>query len=416
MTTIQTRLHRAGFRRAHLPLILYFSCFIALGASSSLLGVAWPYMQQTFNQPLDAVAFVLTASTIGFLLISVIAGQLSAKLGLVRFLLLSNVVMAVAFLGHALTPSWWLLIALSLLGGWGTGGFDTGLNIFVAENHGVRVMNWTHAMFGVGATIGPLIMTAAITTSYGWRAGYFVLAVAIFSLSFLFLPMIRRANREPMAAQTQIETVPAAVPAVVAPAAAKVARPLETLRIPLVWLGILFFGLYAGTEVTAGQWAFALFTESRGIAPELAGIFVSLFWGGLTVGRLFMGALAPRMGTIMLVRSSIIGGCVAAVLLWFTHPITGLISIILFGFSLAAIFPTMMSDTPRRIGSQHAPNAIGYQMSAASIGVAALPGLAGVLADSITLEIIAPFLLINSLILLLLNETILRLSRRKPTL
>jgi len=142
----------------------------------------------------------------------------------------------------------------------------------------------------------------------------------------------------------------------------------------------------------------------------VAGIFVSLFWAGLTVGRLLMGALAPRIGTVALVRYSIVGVCLAAALLWIPNPITSLISIMFLGFSLAAIFPTMMSDTPRRVGSQHAPNAIGYQMSAASIGIAILPGLAGVLAESISLEIIAPFLLVGSIILFLLNETILRIS------
>jgi len=174
MTTIYSRLHRVGFRREHLPLFLYFSCFIALGASTSLLGVAWPYMQDTFNQSLDAVGLLLIASTVGFIFASVIAGQLTARLGIGRFLLFSNLILAFAYLGHAFAPTWWSLILLALVAGWGTGGFDTGLNIFIAANYGVRIMNWTHAMFGVGATIGPLLMTAAVTTHYGWRAGYFI--------------------------------------------------------------------------------------------------------------------------------------------------------------------------------------------------------------------------------------------------
>lgn len=407
MTTIHSRLHRAGFRRTHIPLLLYFSCFIALGASASLLGVAWPYIQNTFNQSLDAVGLVLAASTIGFMLVSVIAGQLTARLGIGRFLLLSNLIMALAYLGHAFAPTWVSLILVALLAGWGTGGFDTGLNIFVAANYGVRIMNWTHAMFGVGATIGPLLMTAAITTSYSWRAGYFVLGLLIVSLSFFFIPLIRRANR-PVTAGSSTETAPEATTLAAITLAAEVARPLQTLRLPLVWLGILFFALYAGVEVTAGQWAFALFTESRGIAPETAGVFVSLYWAGLTAGRLVMGAIAPRLGVVALLRYSLIGVCAAAALLWLTHPIASLVSVILLGFSLAAIFPTLMSDTPHRVGTNHAPNAIGYQMSAAGIGIAILPGLAGVLADAINLEVIVPFLLLNAIALLLLNEIILR--------
>jgi fucose permease len=93
------------------------------------------------------------------------------------------------------------------------------------------------------------------------------------------------------------------------------------------------------------------------------------------------------------------------------NPVISLISIVLLGFSLAAIFPTLTSDTPQRVGVRHAPNAIGYQMSAASIGIAVLPGLAGVLADATGLEVIVPFLLINSIALLLVYELILRLLK-----
>jgi fucose permease len=404
MTTIQTRLRHAGFRREHLPLFLYLACFVALGASGGLLGVAWPSIQATFSLPLDAVGLLLLASTVGFVLVSTVAGQLASRLGIGRFLLLSNLVLAAGILGLAFAPAWWIMILLSLFAGWGTGGFDTGLNIFVATNHGVRVMNWTHATFGIGATIGPLLMTAAVTSSYGWRAGYLVVGLCMVLLSPFFIPVIRAAGRpstatNPVAAETQ--------------QAVQVARPSQTLHLPLVWLGILLFAVYAGVEVAVGQWAFALFTESRNIPPELAGLFVSLYWAGLTAGRLVLGAIAPRLGVVTLVRASMIGVCVASALLWITNPIASLVSVVLLGFSLAAIFPTLMSDTPRRVGARHAPNAIGYQMSAASIGIAILPGLAGVLADASNLEIIVPFVLINGIILLLLNEVILYLLRTR---
>jgi fucose permease len=404
MTTIQTRLRHAGFRRDHLPLFLYFACFIALGASGGLLGVAWPSIQATFNLPLDAVGLLLLASTAGFVLVSTVSGQLVGRLGIGRFLLFSNLTMAVGLLGFAFAPTWWMMILVTLLMGWGTGGFDTGLNIFVATNYGVRVMNWTHAMFGVGATIGPLLMTAAITSSYGWRAGYLLVGLLMGLLSLFFIPVIRTADH----ASTTVHSSAAETKSAV-----QVARPSQTLRLLLVWLSILLFAFYAGAEVTVGQWAFALFSESRGITPELAGLFVSLYWAGLTAGRLFMGAIAPRLGVVALVRYSMIGACMATVLLWIIHPVASLISVVLLGFSFAAIFPTLMSDTPRRVGVQHAPNAIGYQMSAASIGIALLPGLAGVLADAVNLEIIVPFVLANSIMMLLLNEVILRLLQRR---
>jgi len=82
----------------------------------------------------------------------------------------------------------------------------------------------------------------------------------------------------------------------------------------------------------------------------------------------------------------------------------------LIGFSLAPLFPSLISITPRRVGAAHAANTIGFQVAAGGVGVALLPGFAGVLAESLGLEIVGPFLFAASIVLLLLHESIVHLS------
>jgi fucose permease len=391
--------------RERLLLLLAFSCFILLGISNGLLGVAWPSVRQTFGVPLDALAWLLIASTSGFIVASVLAGQLTARLGIVPSLLIGNVFAAAGLIGYATAPGWWIMVLVGFLSGWGAGAIDTGLNIYVAANHSVRTMNWMHASFGVGATIGPLIMTTFLSFGLGWRYGYAFAGVLHLLLALIYLI----AWRSPEVSRQ------AAVRSERHEAMLKPVRSAKTLRLPLVWLSIVLFFLYTGVEVTAGQWSFSMYTESRDVSTPAAGILTSIYWGALTLGRFALGAVVQRAGVERSLRLSMVGVIVAAVLFTFRVNWVSFAGLALMGFSLAIIFPTLTSDSPHRVGVYHAANTIGFQTGAASFGLAIMPGLAGILASVYGLEIIGPYLIAGALAMWAVNEIILYVMR-KPAL
>ncbi len=77
---------------------------------------------------------------------------------------------------------------------------------------------------------------------------------------------------------------------------------------------------------------------------------------------------------------------------------------IILGIAQAPIFPLLITTTPERVGHEHAANAIGFQVSAAGVGVALLPRLAGTLASRAGLEIIGLFLVVILLLMVGLHE------------
>lgn len=377
-----------------LVLTLSFVGFIALGVSSGMLGVAWPSLRATFGLPLDALGVLLVANTAGFMLASVFAGRLVALTGIGPVLLLSNGVAGLGFGGYVLAPQWWTLILAGLLVGWGTGMIDAGLNIYVAATHSVRTMNWMHASFGLGATLGPLLMTAVLSLNYSWRVGFAVVAVAHGLLALGIGVTLRRWRREGGGDAADEAALPPA-------------RSLETLKQPLAWLSIAIFFVYTGVEGTAGQWTYTLFTESRGVDVAVAGAWVSLFWAGLTLGRVLLGAVAERVGVNRLLRLATAVAVVAAALIWVQMDLLNSLAMPLLGFALGPIFPTLTSGATQRVGRRHADNTIGFQTAAASLGIAVLPGLAGVLAEAVGLEIIGGVLVVLTIAMLLLHEVIL---------
>lgn len=383
-------------------LSLAFACFAVQGIANGMLGVAWPSIRQGFGLPLDLLASLLATSTIGYVTGSISAGTLMRRIGIGRSLLVGNFVAAAGLLGYAFAPNWTTFVLFGIVVGWSSGIVGASLNIYIAATRTVRIMNWMHAMYGIGATIGPLIMTATIASQLGWRVGYFIAAIVHLTLSLLFIVAIKEMDYRGAVEEKIAE----------AGRTRKKHSPLEALRMPVVLLGILLFLFYTGVETTTGQWSFSLFTEGRSMSAYLAGLSTSIYWAMLTLGRIVFGATANRIGTTRLLRWSMIGTILSATLFLNQTTVGGIASVALMGLSLSAIFPTLMSDTPNRVGLKYTPTAIGLQTGAASVGLTILPGLAGMMAARVGLEILGPFLIISAVLMFVTNEASMMLARR----
>lgn len=183
----------------------------------------------------------------------------------------------------------------------------------------------------------------------------------------------------------------------VSPANITRASNTATLRLPAVWLSITFFFVYTGIEAAAGAWAYSLFTESRGLSMMTAGLSVSIYWGGLTAGRLLSGFIVGYVPVFRMLRLCMLGIALGAAFVWTGGAsLLSLIGLAMMGFACAPVFPTMISSTPMRLGGSHTANAIGFQIAAAVLGQSLLPALIGLMARRLGLEIVGPSLLISA--------------------
>jgi len=381
-----TQTHRTNvwnriFRYPRLGLILLtFIAFIALGMPDGLLGVAWPSIRMDFSIPLDSLGVLLIMTTTGYLTSSFFSGKVIASLGVGKVLAWSCTLTGLALISYTLVPQWWMMVLLGITAGLGAGAIDAGLNTYVAAHFGEGVMQWLHASYGVGVTLGPLIMTAALTSLKSWRPGYltvggFQLALAV--CFFLTLPLwMQNGGSSEKTEQPKKIT--------------DYKTPLgETLRQPRVWLSTLLFYLYVGAEISLGMWAYTLLTESRGVPGEVAGLWTGSYWAMFTVGRILAGLYTKRVGNTQLVMGSLLGALAGAVLLWWNPAVwANLLGVALIGLAIAPIFPALISDTTRRVGMRFSANTIGIQMAGGGLAMATIPGLMGVLARQISLEII----------------------------
>jgi len=388
-----------------LLVVLAYVGFISLGLPDGLLGVAWPSIRGFFHLPLDALGVLLATFTTGYLLSSCSSGRILARVTVGSLLALSCLATATSLLGYALTPWWGTMVALGVLSGLGAGAIDAGVNTYVATRYSTRMVNWLHACYGIGATSGPVIMTSVLAAGLPWQWGY-----GIVGMGQLVLALCFGLTRMWWPAATAAEDTSTPLPI-------RTASSKSTLRLPVVWLGIAVFFLYTGIEAATGTWTYSLFTESRAIPASTAGLWISIYWGCLTAGRLVCGAVVSWVSVYLLLRLCIISVALGATLIWLN--LTSLLSCVglaLIGLALAPIFPSLIATTPERLGHAHTANGVGFQIAAAVLGQALLPGMLGMLARHLGLEMIGPALLAAALVLLVLYEIFMALNPQGPHL
>lgn len=321
---------------------------------------------------------------------SLSSGPLLARFGVGPILAGSCAITGAGLIGYTLVPIWAMVIPLGVAVGIGAGAIDSGLNAYAAAHFNAGLMQWLHASYGIGITLGPIIMTTALTLLNSWRAGYLIVGGFQMMLALCFvllLPLWNQKDRD----NTSRES--ARITDYRTPFA-------ETLQQPRVWLSVLVFFLYTGAEVALGTWIYSLLIESRGIDARWAGLLVGSYWATFTVGRIVAGLIAKHIGVNRLVLYGLVAAFLGAVLLWW-NPVTiiSLSSVTLIGFAIAPIFPALVSGTSARVGSRFAVNSIGLQMAAGALGAAAIPSIIGILARRISLEVIPVCLMILFIVL-----------------
>jgi fucose permease len=372
-----------------LLLVLCFIAFISLGLPDALLGVAWPTMADEFSTSLDRLGIIMTGGTVGYALSSFMIGAIVNRIGLAGLLIQSASLTVIALLLFMVVPDWYWMPFVALIAGLGGGGIDAGLNAYVDKHYSSRIMQWLHASFGVGVTLGPAIMTLSLAMTGLWRPGYLVVAFLMLLMLSAFIHYRGLWSNQPDTDETEEQSN---------------ASMLATLKLPAAWLSMLAFFLYTSAEIGLGFWAFTLLTESRGVVLATAGLWVTIYWGSFTVGRILAGLLAPKLGEMRLTLFGLLISLIGLVL--FTLQIGGpggVYGLALIGLGFAPTFPALLSTTSERVAKAHVTNLIGMQISAAGVGLVVMPLSLGLLVSSFGLESLAQvFLGMTASVLLLL--------------
>lgn len=380
----------------HLLLIIIYLSFISLGLPDGLLGAAWPTMYPELGVSVSLAGGISIIISLGTVCSSLMSERLTARLGTGKVTAISVAMTAAAIFGFSTCRSYWMLCLWAIPYGLGAGSVDASLNNYVAIHYSSRHMSWLHCMWGVGAAAGPYVMGYLLSGGGHWSDGYQTIGGIQVILTVILVLSLRlwKGDKEEQKGETSKK------------------EPLsiaQALKIPGTKEIMVSFFCYCALEQTAALWASSYLAMEKGVAPETAAFYASMFFIGITIGRGLNGFLTMKCSDTQLIHLGfgiILVGIVAMFLpLGTTVSILGLV---LIGLGCAPIYPCIIHSTPEHFGTEHSQAIIGIQMASANSGTLLMPPLFGLLSNVLGLGLLPVYLLVILVVMTVMHEKMLR--------
>lgn len=334
---------------------LTFAAFVVLmvglGSSDSLRGIFSTIFQQHFALSTTQLGLIVTVSYIGNLVFLLVGGNLSARFAKKRVLQVLMLIWMAALALFALTDSYpVLLVAMALVMGSSTL-LNTTMNLITpllftaAPGFFVNFLFFTQ---GIGTSGSQFFLGSMADGFPFWQytnLGLLVLGAAAFGM-LLFCPV----PEEPA----------------VAPGALPQAEGRLTDRLGVVVPFVLVFGFYFITEHGVMNWLVAYGTTGLEMTQAAASRYLSVFYGGVMLGRLVLSPLVDKLGII---RSMQLFGVISGVL-YVAGSLGGAALMPLWaasGFFLSILYPTLVMSIRLYFPAQQVSGAAGTIISIASL-------------------------------------------------
>lgn len=334
---------------------LTFAAFVVLmvglGSSDSLRGIFSTIFQQHFALSTTQLGLIVTVSYIGNLVFLLVGGNLSARFAKKRVLQVLMLIWMAALALFALTDSYpVLLVAMALVMGSSTL-LNTTMNLITpllftaAPGFFVNFLFFTQ---GIGTSGSQFFLGSMADGFPFWQytnLGLLVLGAAAFGM-LLFC---------------QVPEEPA-----VAPGALPRAEGRLTDRLGVVVPFVLVFGFYFIAEHGVMNWLVAYGTTGLEMTQAAASRYLSVFYGGVMLGRLVLSPLVDKLGVI---RSMQLFGVISGVL-YVAGSLGGAALMPLWaasGFFLSILYPTLVMSIRLYFPAQQVSGAAGTIISIASL-------------------------------------------------
>jgi len=317
-------------------LIIIYLSFFSLGLQDSLLGCAWPSMYSSLNVPLHYAGIISMIIAGGTVISSIFSVYVIRRFGTGIIVTVCVLMTAASLIGFSFSHSFLFLCLLAVPLGLGGGSIDAALNNYVALHYKARHMNWLHCFWGVGASVGPIIMSYFLVNRNSWNLGYRTIGMVQFCLVILlFISLALWENKKPTDTSAIHDSL----------------NFKKLFSIAGVKQVLIAFFCYCTIEMTTGLWGASYLVTVKGISPEIAAKWISLFFIGITAGRFLSGFITMKLSNRQIIRmGQIIIGCGIITIVLPLGNVSLLPGLFMIGLGCAPIFPSLIHETPKNFG------------------------------------------------------------------
>ena len=162
----------------------------------------------------------------------------------------------------------------------------------------------------------------------------------------------------------------------------------------VIWLATFFLFLYMGSEVALGGWIVEFALRVRHADQFPAGMTATGFWLGVTIGRLILGFVTPKIGVWRAIAIYLPLAMACNLLLWLVPSfIVSAIAVSFEGFFLGPLFPGAVLAATQLLPKYLHITAIGFIAACGGGGAAVFPFAVGAIAQAAGVKVLLPVVL-----------------------
>ncbi|ODV61411.1 Bsc6p, partial [Ascoidea rubescens DSM 1968] len=286
-----------------LQVITTYLSFFVFGLSDETIGVLIPVFVKEYHSKESTISLLYFAQFFGYFIISLFNDQCHKIIGFHGVATLSVLFMGLCSFIAMFQPPFFILILAYVLCGVGAGAQDAAVSVWLGKlDYSNELSNLLHASYGVGCICSPLIVTRLLLAhNISWKFHYgliFVLTIVLTLLNFL---VFRHETKWKYEWQLQNESSlnldePRSNDNSLQPedTSSDIRNAIRNSKV-LALAAFLF--LNVGTEVVIGGWTLSYLIKVKNGSMNEMSVVVSTFWFGLTIGRVILGFITPRLSS-----------------------------------------------------------------------------------------------------------------------
>ena len=312
------------------PFLCFAVLMFGLGSSDSLRGIFAPVFQNRYTLSDTQLSLIVTISYVGNLLFLSLGGKLLDTFGRKTVVLSVTAIWVLSMLLNVVSDSY-ICILISMFFALGASTLlNTTVNILtpvVFSGYAGLMVNIFFFIQGIG-TSGSQFVLGRYGLSYpGFKGVSFLLLLIGAAAGFLLILIPLGGEKQPEHLQSKGKTE----------APVTQANPKPAVFILLcTMIGFYFIG-----EHGIMNWLFSYCIQAFQLPSGKASVYLSLFWGGMTAGRLIFAPVVQRQGTVKSIR---IFGTVGTLLFCAGILIgeNGILLLSISGLAISVLYPTMV--------------------------------------------------------------------------
>ncbi|KAF2135983.1 uncharacterized protein K452DRAFT_292784 [Aplosporella prunicola CBS 121167] len=353
--------------------------FLVMGGNDAAYGAIIPYLEEYYDLSYLVVSLVFFSPLGGYAAAAFLNNVIHMRLGQRGVAFIGPLCHIIAFVGISQHPKYPALIVFFLIAGFGNGIEDAAWNVWVGGlTNSNELLGMLHGTYGVGAVLSPLIATSLVTKAGWdwWTFYYFMIGGAVIEFGVLLSSFWSATGAKYRSSQ----------------AASSNKGSLKTaLSFKTTWIAAIFLLGYVGVEVSLGGWVVKFMTSERGGKAFESGIVATGFWIGITVGRMVLGFITPRVGEKLAVSVYVAAALGFQLLFWLVPKFAVSATAVAFeGFFLGPLFPAVVVVTTKLLPANMHVSAVGFAAALGGGGAAIFPFAVGALAQAKGVSVLQP--------------------------